>query len=302
MLDQAQQFFQATGCLAALLYKEEIELLLRTPGFAGFSLLDLHDYPSQGTALVGLLDPFWDSKGFVAPAEHKRYCGPVVPLLRIDKRTFTTDESLSGTAEVANFGPADIKAAKPQWQIADARGSEIAAGALPRAMCPRARWLRSASSPRRWRKRPHPANLRSLFRSQARSSPTVGIFGFIPPGRRRGHRRTFSSHALGMRRPKRRSPPARKFSSSWERRAKNTLPGSFLPVFWSPVWFPSQIPNTVGNAVQSETSAICPVSDRVSHQLAMVRPVEPFSGPDSRWHAGLFPAAGPGHRQFRPQP
>ena len=25
-----------------------------------------------------------------------------------------------------------------------------------------------------------------------------------------------------------------------------SLPGSFLPVFWSPVWFPSQVPNTSG--------------------------------------------------------
>ena len=53
-----------------LLYKEEIEVLLRTPEYAGFSLLDLHDYPGQGTALIGLLDPFWDSKGFVTPQQH----------------------------------------------------------------------------------------------------------------------------------------------------------------------------------------------------------------------------------------
>jgi len=70
---------QATGRHAALLYKEEIEILLRTPGHAGFSLLDLHDYPGQGTALIGLLDPFWDSKGFVTPEAHRRYCGPTVP-------------------------------------------------------------------------------------------------------------------------------------------------------------------------------------------------------------------------------
>ena len=71
-----------------LLYKEEIELLMRTPGHTGFSLLDLHDYPGQGTALIGPLDPFWDSKGFVTPEEHRRYCGPTVPLLRMKKRTY----------------------------------------------------------------------------------------------------------------------------------------------------------------------------------------------------------------------
>ena len=26
----------------------------------------------------------------------------------------------------------------------------------------------------------------------------------------------------------------------------HSLPGRFLPVFWSPIWFPSQVPNTMG--------------------------------------------------------
>ena len=37
---------------------EDIESALRTPGMGGFQLLDLHDFPGQGTALVGVLDPF----------------------------------------------------------------------------------------------------------------------------------------------------------------------------------------------------------------------------------------------------
>ena len=103
MLDLAPRFFRATG-RQPLLYKEEMEVLLRTPGYAGFSLLDLRDYPAQGTALVGLLDPFWDSKGFVTPAAHRRYCGPVVPLLRMKKRTFTVDETFTAAVELAHFG------------------------------------------------------------------------------------------------------------------------------------------------------------------------------------------------------
>ena len=63
MGDQARAFLLASGKLQALCYKEEIESALRTPGFGGFHLLDLHDFPGQGTALVGVLDPFWDEKG-----------------------------------------------------------------------------------------------------------------------------------------------------------------------------------------------------------------------------------------------
>ena len=52
----------ASGKLQALCYKEDIESALRTPGMGGFELLDLHDFPGQGTALVGVLDPFWGDK------------------------------------------------------------------------------------------------------------------------------------------------------------------------------------------------------------------------------------------------
>ena len=38
--------------------KEDLEANLRTPYIYGFELLDLHDYLGQGTALVGILDPF----------------------------------------------------------------------------------------------------------------------------------------------------------------------------------------------------------------------------------------------------
>ena len=60
----------ASGKLQALLYKEEIEVILRTPGLGGFQLLDLHDFPGQGTALVGVLDPFWNPKAYVTAEEH----------------------------------------------------------------------------------------------------------------------------------------------------------------------------------------------------------------------------------------
>jgi hypothetical protein len=131
MLDQAPQFFQASGRLATLLYKEEIELMLRTPGLGGFSLLDLHDYPGQGTALIGILDPFWDSKGFITPDQHRRYDGPVVPLLRFPKRVYTPGEKFTAQAQLAQFGPADLEKVTPSWKIEDAAGRELASGTLP---------------------------------------------------------------------------------------------------------------------------------------------------------------------------
>jgi len=131
MLDQAEDFLMASGKLQALLYKEEIESALRTPGFGGFQLLDIHDFPGQGTALVGILDPFWDSKGYIEPKEHHRFCCETVPLLRMEKRTWTTADTFSAGAGIAHFGPAPIKNAVALWSINYTDGREFASGKLP---------------------------------------------------------------------------------------------------------------------------------------------------------------------------
>ena len=88
--------------------------------------------PGRARHSSGLLDAFWDSKGFIEPAQHKRYCGPVVPLLRMPKRTYTADETFSATAEMANYGAQDIAGAQPYWKITDERGRK-----LPPANCRR---------------------------------------------------------------------------------------------------------------------------------------------------------------------
>ena len=79
--DQATvDFFRASGASSAICYKADIEMALRTPGFGGFHLLDLQDFPGQGTALIGLLDAFMDSKGLISPEEFSQFCNRVVPL------------------------------------------------------------------------------------------------------------------------------------------------------------------------------------------------------------------------------
>lgn len=85
MADLADDFLFASGRLQTLCYKADIEGALRTPGFAGFQLLDLHDFPGQGTALVGVLDPFWEEKGYVTPEEYSTFCNKTVPLVRFPK-------------------------------------------------------------------------------------------------------------------------------------------------------------------------------------------------------------------------
>ncbi|MHC4603446.1 MAG: discoidin domain-containing protein [Planctomycetota bacterium] len=136
MLHQAEDFLMASGKLQALLYKEEIETALRTPGFGGFQLLDIHDFPGQGTALVGILDPFWDSKGYIGPEEHNRYCSETVPLLRMKKRIWTTAETFTADAEIAHFGPAPIQNSVTTWSVTYPDGRKVASGKLPSRTIP----------------------------------------------------------------------------------------------------------------------------------------------------------------------
>jgi hypothetical protein len=131
MGDQARDFLLASGKLQALCYKEEIESALRTPGFGGFQLLDLHDFPGQGTALVGVLDPFWDTKGYIVAEQHRRYCNETVPLVRMAKRTWTTADTFQADLEVAHFGPQPISPAILDWQLVDASGQVFDHGSLP---------------------------------------------------------------------------------------------------------------------------------------------------------------------------
>jgi len=132
MLPQAHDFLMASGKLQALLYKEEIESALRTPGFGGFQLLDLHDFPGQGPALVGVLDPFWDSKPYITPKEYRRFCGPTVPLARLPRRIFESGETLVARVDVAHFGPADLKDVTPTWTLSDSTGEIVEEGRFAR--------------------------------------------------------------------------------------------------------------------------------------------------------------------------
>lgn len=136
MLARNKDFAYASGRFQLAAYKEEIEANLRTPGMDGFQLLDLHDYLGQGTALVGLLDAFWEEKGYVTAKEFRRFNNTTVPLARLTKHTFKSDESFSVPVEAAHFGDGPMEAALASWTIADASGKVAAGGKFPARSLP----------------------------------------------------------------------------------------------------------------------------------------------------------------------
>ena len=117
MLKQADDFLKASGALSLLLYRADIEMNLRTKQMAGFQLLDLQDYSGQGSAYVGVLDAFMDSKGLVTPEQWREFCCEVVPLFTTPKFCWTGNEQLSGKVEIANYSPNSLNGNSLHWEL-----------------------------------------------------------------------------------------------------------------------------------------------------------------------------------------
>ena len=133
MLHQADEFLQATGAHTVLQYKEVNESLLRTSKSGGFQLLGLSDFPGQGSAFVGILDAFWESKGLVSPEKFRESCAPVVLLARFSKRIYTDKETFKTRMAIYQFGDKDLKSGKMNWQLTDEERRVIAKGKLAHA-------------------------------------------------------------------------------------------------------------------------------------------------------------------------
>jgi len=136
MLERAERFTAASGNLQVLLYKEEIEAALRTPEFGGFQLLSLSDFPGQGTALVGVLDAFWDSKGYVTPEAFREFCAETVLLARLPKVVWQQGETFTAQLEIAHFGAEPLYDQTLRWEIVAADGTLIASDTLQIAEIP----------------------------------------------------------------------------------------------------------------------------------------------------------------------
>lgn len=130
MLWQNKQFALASGMFSSILYKEEIESVLRTQGYAGFQLLGLQDFQGQHIAVVGILNDFWESKGLVAPQQHSHYCNALVPLAQFEKRVWKNNEIFTAKVAISNFSFTDYSNVKPQWELVDIQSNVIKRGVL----------------------------------------------------------------------------------------------------------------------------------------------------------------------------
>lgn len=136
MLDRADDFFRASGALAVRCYREDIEAALRTRAFGGFQLLDLQDFPGQGTALVGLLNVFMENKGFIEPAQWREFCSETVPLVRMPKYVWTAGGPITGKVQIAHYGRDEIRNETITVTLLDDKQQQISQQSFTHASIP----------------------------------------------------------------------------------------------------------------------------------------------------------------------
>jgi hypothetical protein len=243
------QYLKASGRLAAILYKEEIERALKTKSFDGFQLLQLHDFPGQGTALVGLLNAFWKSKGIIGPKEFNQFCSEVVPLVKLPKPVYGHDEQFTIDVEVANFYK-EMKNTSISWRLVDKLGKVLKSGKFSNVDMPIGNAI-------------HAGRIDFKFNNNKSDQYTleVGVVGtkyvnkwnvwvHKPEGVTVPKNDNFvytdniaeAMQALDLGRNVLLTPPA------------DTLKGiktKFVPVFWSPVHFPDN-PGTMGLLIKNK--------------------------------------------------
>lgn len=131
MIDQNLDFQKASGAWSAICYKAEMEAALRTKKLAGFQLLDLQDFPGQGTALVGILDAFMESKNVISKDNWLESCNDVVLLLEFPKYTWQTNEYYKAKIKAANYSNKTI-VDDLEWRITNQKGMVHSEGIIPK--------------------------------------------------------------------------------------------------------------------------------------------------------------------------
>lgn len=101
--EYADDYFKASGRFAAECYKFEIETALRSKELSGFQLLDIQDFTGQGTALVGILNSFMESKGLITPEEWRGFCSDRVVLGCLDSFVAAAGEKITMPVKLYSY-------------------------------------------------------------------------------------------------------------------------------------------------------------------------------------------------------
>lgn len=237
LLNKAESYLKSTSSFAKILYKEEIERALKTPGFSGYQLLGIQDFPGQGTALVGLLNAFWDAKGDMKSDDFRKFNAPVVPLASFPKAVYAADEIFNAKVLVSNFGDSALAGSNIKWTI-DGKNGQVASGTIKAASIPQGEVVETGA-----------INVPlSEFDSPSKLTLSIGIEGtdyenswniWVYPQ----IAETYNGDVFVTSNPEEAKAALDKGAKVLflpELDKVKGIESKFLPVFWSPVHFPKQ--------------------------------------------------------------
>ena len=78
------------------------------------------------------MNAFWESKGLITDDQFRRFCSPIVPLLRYKKPAYNNNEQFTAEAQLANFSNKPLMV-EPVWVIADQHNNILFRGKLKRS-------------------------------------------------------------------------------------------------------------------------------------------------------------------------
>ena len=125
-----KKYFDATAALSLLCYKADLEMMRRTSALAGFQMLDLQDFPGQGTAVVGILNALMQSKGIISAEEFRSWNDDVVPLWIADSYTYFAGSELKSSIKISNNSATNIKNATLNWSLNSEKGAVLSSGSF----------------------------------------------------------------------------------------------------------------------------------------------------------------------------
>lgn len=125
-----EKYFNATAALSLCCYKADLEMMRRTPELAGFQMLDLQDFPGQGTAIVGIVNATMQPKGIISSSEFRSWNNDIVPLWISGSYTFEGGQASETAVQISNNSLHDIENKTLIWELKTNKNQIIRSGEI----------------------------------------------------------------------------------------------------------------------------------------------------------------------------
>jgi len=255
LLDYAADFTRASGKLALLLYKEEIEAVLRTPELSGIQLLQLQDYPGQGTSPIGIINSVWESKGLTTPEKFRQFCSDFVPLARMEKMVWESSETFGAEIELSNYSTQDFSG-EITWLLQEDGGRIFAQGKLSDVLAPTGKLSKAGKVSVPLSSVAEAKSLRFVIETSNGKVNGYDLW-FYPTDNLAEVPETVNMiHVWDEKAEKLLEKGAKVIFAPKAKEIKNSIPGTFSSVFWNSRMKRKQISKTMGLLIEPAHPAL----------------------------------------------